>query len=164
MTRKKRIALQGTREDVKKPLKRSLKQESSRSSKVNPTVQRQSAEKGDAAAILNLQRTIGNRAVGHLLKGVPEAIQRQSYDEDQEPEDDRVANSSLTLNTGIFPAKNSESQSPEDARPSMEPTDTVPHEMSHIVNNPTPVDPDNEALANKVGQVALGETPIEQEE
>ncbi len=117
MTRKKIITVQGTREDVKKSLKRSNRQEARESSKANPAVQKQTAENGDARAILNLQQTIGNRAVGQLLKGALPAVQRQPKAAQEDK--DLVTSTSIPSKIDDYPGKKPEGQLPMAIKPSM---------------------------------------------
>lgn len=79
MTRYRKAAKQNQQDEVGKPLNRSRHPESLGESKANPTVQRQDQVASKASKILDLQRTVGNKAVGQYLNSAPASIQRDVF-------------------------------------------------------------------------------------
>jgi len=76
MTRYRKAAKQNQQEEANTPIKRSRRSEGLEGSKANPTVQRQDQASPEARKILDLQRTVGNKAVGRYLNSAPASIQR----------------------------------------------------------------------------------------
>ncbi len=76
MTRYRKAVQQNQQEEGSTPLKRSRRSEGLEGSKANPTVQRQDQASPEASKILDLQRTVGNKAVGRYLNSAPASVQR----------------------------------------------------------------------------------------
>lgn len=64
MARSSKATQQSQQEEAHKARKRSKGSEAQGASKVNPAIQRTVVESGDPHAVLDLQQTIGNKAVG----------------------------------------------------------------------------------------------------